>query len=144
MKSLFKSPEVNRKEGLALKCLPDQISPLNKKIVWDLKRWPIPKQGNSNTLLKHKTIFCLCSDSCRDWQLGKLCATHAWCSLPLSVDVQGWWRQEFLWHICWREAPGICILPEPALAHCPGVSAPASSSRDKSAFTEPVLQLPTF
>lgn len=144
MKSLFKSPEVSRKEGLALKRLPDQISLLNKKIVWDLKGWPIPKQGNSNELLKLTAIFCLCSDSCQDWQLGNLCATHAWYSPPSGVDAQGWRRQEFLWHICWCEAPGIRILPEPALAHCPGVSAPASCSRDKSAFTEPVLQLPTF
>lgn len=53
-------------------------------------------------------------------------------------------RRNSFHNICLREGPGICIFPEPALAHLPAFLAFPSCPADKSTFPEPVLQLPIF
>lgn len=53
-------------------------------------------------------------------------------------------RRNSFTNICLREGPGICIFPEPALAHLPAFLAFPSCPADKSMFPEPVLQLPIF
>lgn len=60
---------------------------------------------------------------------GNLCAKRAWCSPPSGRRC----REAGIPLARPRgEALGIRILPEPALAHCPGVLAPASCPGDKS------------